>query len=211
MADTLNVALREQLGTNRTRQLRRTGQVPAILYGHGEKSVNLSISIAEVNSAIRRGSKVVDIRGAVSDSALIRDIQWDAFGSTILHLDLTRVSADEKVHVTVPVELRGEAPGVREGGVVEHVTHEIEIECAANALPEKLVVSVNELHMGQSVVASDLELPEGASLLSDADAVIVHVVEPVPEETEGADVPGADGTEPEVIGGRKEGEEEGGE
>ena len=210
MSDTLNVAVREQLGTNHTRRLRRSGQVPAILYGHGEKNVNLAIAATEVNGAIRHGTKVVEIRGAVTDSALIRDVQWDAFGSTVLHLDLTRVSADEKVHVTVHVELRGEAPGLREGGVVEHVTHEVEIECAVNALPDKLVVSVNDLHLGQSIVASDLELPKGATLLSDADAVIVHVIEPS-VEVEGADVVGADGAEPEVIGGRPDEEDESGE
>lgn len=207
MADTLNVAVREQLGTNHTRRLRKSGYVPAILYGHGEMNVNLTIAATEVNGAIRHGTKVVDIRGAVTDSALIRDVQWDAFGSTVLHLDLTRVSADEKVEVTVQVELRGESPGLREGGVVEHVTHEVEIECAVNALPDKLVVSINDLHLNQSIIASQLELPKGAVLLSDADAVIVHVIEPV-EQLDEAEVPGAEGAEPEVIGGGKEEEEE---
>ena len=208
MADTLNVVVREQLGTNHTRRLRKAGQIPAILYGHGEKNVNLSIPGAEVNTAIRHGSKVVDVRGALSDSALISEIQWDAFGSNILHLDLIRVSADEKVEVSVAVELRGEAPGIREGGVTEHVTHEIQIECAVNALPEKLTVSVNELHLGQSIVASDLELPEGAVLLSEPEAVIVQVVEPT-EVPEGEEIPVGEGAEPEVIGEKpdEEGEE----
>jgi len=209
MSATLNVAVRELVGTNHTRRLRKSGHVPAILYGHGEKNVNLAIAATEVNGAIRHGTKVVEIRGAVTDSALIRDVQWDAFGSTILHVDLTRVSADEKVVVTVQVELRGEAPGLREGGVVEHVTHEVEIECAVNALPDKLVVSVNELHLGQSVLASDLPLPSGATLLSDADAVIVHVIEPT-AEVEDADLPG-EGAEPEVIGGRPDEEDASGE
>ena len=207
MADTLNVSVREQLGTNHTRRLRRSGHVPAILYGHGEKNVNLSIAASEVSSAIRHGAKVVDIRGAVSDSALIRDVQWDALGSTVIHVDLPRVSADEKVEVTVQVELRGEAPGAREGGVVEHVTHEVEIECAVNALPDKLVVSINDLHLNQSITAAQLELPGGAVLLSDAEAVIVHVVEPV-EQSDEAEVPGAEGAEPEVIGGRPDEEDE---
>ncbi len=210
MADTLNVAIREQLGTNKTRQLRQAGQIPAILFGHGEKNVNLAIPTKEIEGAIRHGAKLVDIRGAVSDSALISDIQWDSFGSTVLHVDLTRVSADEKVQVVVPVELRGDAPGVREGGVVEHVTHEIEIECAANALPEKITVNLNEMHMGASVSASDLELPEGATLLSEAEAVIVHVIEPT-ADADAEEVPGADGAEPEVIGAKDEEDGEGGE
>ena len=206
MADTLNVAVREQLGTNHTRRLRRAGNIPAIMYGHGEKNVNLSVPGPEVYSAIRHGSKVVDVRGAVSDSVLISEIQWDALGSSILHLDLIRVSADEKVEVSVPIELRGEAPGIREGGITEQVTHEIEIECAVNALPEKLVVSVNELHLGQSILASDLELPQGAVLLGEADAVIVQVNEPTEEAEE--EIPGAEGAEPEVIGEKRDEEEE---
>ena len=117
--------------------------------------------------------------------------------------------ADEKVTVTVAVELRGEAPGTREGGVVEHVNHEVDIECAVNALPEKIVVSVNELHMGDSISAGALELPDGASLKSAADAIVVQVVEPA-AEVEEAEVPDAEGAEPEVIGAKPE-EEEGGE
>ena len=206
MSDTLNAVVREQLGTNHTRRLRRSGQVPAILYGHGEKNVNLAIPGTEVSSAIRHGTKVVQVQGAISDSALISEVQWDAFGSTVLHLDLIRVSADEKVEVSVPIELRGEAPGTREGGITEHVTHEVQIECAVSALPEKLVVSVNDLHLGQSILASDLELPEGAVLLTAADAVIVHVIEPT-ADVEGEEIPG-EGAEPEVIGEKHDEEEE---
>ena len=105
-------------------------------------------------------------------------------------------------------------PSVRqsctEGGVVEHVTHEVEIECAVKALPEKLVVSVNDLHLGQTILASALELPQGANLRSAADAVIVHVIEPT-KEAEGAEVPGAEEAEPEVIGGRPDEEDESGD
>ena len=139
MADTLNVSVREQLGTNHTRRLRWAGQVPAILYGHGEKNVNLSIAATEVNGVIRHGAKVVDIRGAVTDSALIRDVQWDALGSTVIHLDLTRVSADEKVEVTVQVE-------PQEGSDPAKTATEV----AAQLAREPGFVKVNVLSLEQS-------------------------------------------------------------
>jgi large subunit ribosomal protein L25 len=205
MAETLNAVTREQLGTKNTRRLRKSGQVPAVIYGHGEKTISLAIPTGEVHAAIRHGARLVDVKGAVTDSALIREVQWDAFGIEVLHLDLTRVSADETVQVYVVIELRGEAPGTKEGGVLQHVTHEVEIECLARSIPEKLEVSVNELHVGDSILAAALPLPEGGKLLSSTEAVVVQCVEAAVEDDEEA-VPGADVAEPEVIG-RKEEEE----
>lgn len=207
MSEMLNVTAREQLGTKHTRRLRRSGQIPAVLYGHGEANVNLAIPASEIQSAIRHGSKLVDIRGAVSESCLIRQVQWDPFGVEILHLDLTRVSADEAVHIVLPVELKGEAPGLKEGGIVEHFVHEVEIECPVRSLPEKLVVSLAGLRLGQAILASQIVLPEGAKLLSDEDAMIAHCVTPLAPAEPTPGVPTAEGIEPEVIT-RKPKEEE---
>jgi len=206
MAEALNVVVRDQLGSRNTRRLRKAGKIPAVLYGHGEQNVNLALPASEVSAAIRHGAKLLDIRGAVSESVLIREVQWDAFGIAVLHLDLTRVSADESVHVTLPVELRGEAPGTKEGGIVEHVIHELTIECPVRSLPERLEVSVKELHLGQSITAGQVPLPAGAKLLQSAELVIVHCVAPAGELEEVA-LPGAEAAEPEIIG-RKRAEEE---
>ncbi len=205
MADVLNVTQRPQLGSRSSRRLRRSGQVPAVLYGHGKENVNLTIPAGELYHAVRYGSKLVEVRGAVQDSALIRDVQWDAYGQEVLHVDLARVSAEEAVEITLAVELRGEAPGSREGGVIDHSTHEIEIRCPAKAIPENFVVNINSLHLGESITASDLPLPEGAELLTDPDQVIVSCEEPVAEIEE--EVAAAE-AEPEVIGRKEEGEEE---
>ena len=208
MADVLNVSNREALGTSNTRRLRKTGHIPAILYGHGQDCVNLTIPANEVASAIRHGTKVIDIVGAATDSVLIREVQWDPFGSEILHVDLTRVSADETVAVTLVVELRGEAPGLKQGGVVDHHLHEIEIECPAGEIPDRLSVSINNLNLGESVTAGDVEIPGSATLITPDDQIIVQCIEPAEEAGEDD---GAESLEPEVIGRKAEDEEGGGE
>ncbi|MFO0904188.1 MAG: 50S ribosomal protein L25 [Pirellulales bacterium] len=205
MKESLQVKVREQLGTRQTRRLRQDGLVPAILYGHGEKNVSLSVPAVQVKHAVRHGARLVDLSGDVTETALIREVQWDAFGIDVLHLDLARVSADETVEVTLPIELRGAAPGSREGGVVEHVKHEARILCPVVSLPERLELSINNLHLEQSLTLADLTLPAGASIVGDADEIVVHCVKPKTAEEEAA---AGGGAEPEVIG-RKKADEEG--
>ena len=205
MAETLNVEIRQARGKRNAKRARQAGDIPAVLYGHGESSVSLSVHKDQVAAALRHGSRLVDLKGAVNESALIRELQWDTYGIEVLHVDFARVSEDERIEVTVPVELRGEAPGVREGGVVEHLVHEVEIECLATSIPEKMQVNINHLKLLETIMASQLTLPEGAKLLSDAEAMVVQCVEPAAEvEAEG--VP--ESAEPEVIGRKAEDEEE---
>lgn len=206
MAEQLTVELRESKGKRNTRRLRKAGSVPAILYGHGEENLSLSVPADQLDLLIHHGVRIVTLAGAVNQSAFIRDVQWDVWGTHALHVDFTRVRADETVKVEVAIELRGEAPGVKEGGVVEQLVHEVAIECPAAAIPEKIVVNVNDLALGGSIVQSALELPRGATAEGNPDDVIVQCVEPqeVPEEEEAAAVEG----EPEVIGGKKEEEEQ---
>ena len=106
MAEALKVELREKRGKRKARQLRRGGAIPAILYGHGQESVSLTVPREAFVTALRHGTRLVDLQGAVSESALIRDLQWDTFGVDVLHIDFARVSADERITVTVAVELR---------------------------------------------------------------------------------------------------------
>jgi len=207
MAEQLQVEKRAAGGKHENRRLRQAGKIPAILYGHGEENVCLSVKAEQLDAAIRHGSQMVDMTGAVSESALIREIQWNTWGTEALHVDFTRVSRHERIEVEVPIELRGEAPGLREGGVVEQLTHEITIRCRADAIPEKFELNVNELQLNESLTAAELELASGAELIDPPTTVIVSCNPPmeVPEEVEEA----AEG-EPEVIGA-KEGEEGEGE
>jgi large subunit ribosomal protein L25 len=209
MAEQMMVELRRERGKLNNRRLRRDGKIPAVLYGHGEENVCLAVSAEAFRALLRHGSRLVDLAGAVSESAFIRDMQWDTWGTHVLHVDFTRISADEIVEVTVAIELRGEAPGVREGGVINQLIHDVEIACPAGAIPEKLQANINHLKLEESIPLSAISLPQGAKLLvEDLDAIVVECVVPqeLPEEAAAEAVSG----EPEVIGAKKEeeGEEE---
>ncbi|QDU92759.1 50S ribosomal protein L25 [Lignipirellula cremea] len=197
MSDVFNVSVREERGTKRARRARAKGQIPAVLYGHGEANVLLSVDAVEVASAIRHGGHLIDLKGGVNESALIKAVQWDAMGIGVLHVDLTRVRKGEKVEVTVPIELHGFAPGAQQGGVVEQTLHEVKITCPVNKLPDKIEVNINQLQLGDVIHVSDLQLDSEIEVLEDAEAGVVNCHEPVvvqEEEGEG------DSAEPEVIG-----------
>jgi len=205
MAEVFHTKLREQTGKRNMRRLRDAGSVPAILYGHGEAPVNLALGRDEVKTLVRHGARVVDLEGAVTEKAFVRELQWDTFGVEVLHLDLTRVSVDERVTVEVNVELKGISPGTAAGGVVDHITHTVEIECLVVSIPEKVILRLGDLQLDGHLNADKIELPEGVTLVTDPDTVIVTCALPVAaDEAAGA----SDGSEPEVIG-RKAGDEEG--
>lgn len=201
MSEVFNVTQRSEVGRQANKRLRREGSIPAVLYGHNEASISLSVKKEEVAAALRHSGKIVELKGAVTESALIRSVQWDTFGIDVLHVDLMRVSASETVDITISLELRGESPGARSGGVVNFITHEIEITCPVSTIPEHLYVNIGNLQLGDAIHASDVELPSGAKLLSDGHAVIVNCTAPlaVPE-------PGVGGAavEPELIRKPKE-------
>lgn len=208
MAETLEVARRDQTGKRRMRRMRAGGDIPAVLYGHGQETVTLSIPAEQLAACIRHGARMVDLTGAVSESALIREIQWDTFATDVLHVDLTRVDKSELVEVTLAIELRGVAPGTRAGGVVQQPLHEVDIECPAGSIPENIEVNINHLQLDQAIHTRELELPEKAKLLTPEEQIVVQCVMPTIVEEEEEAVPG-EGAEPEVIG--KADEEEGDE
>lgn len=210
MAENLNVKRREKLGGSNNRRLRRLGRVPAVLYGHGEASVPLSLDSTAVMGVIRHGGKLVKLQGDLSEGAFIKAVQWDVYGKDLVHIDLLRVSDTEKVRTTVTIELKGTAAGLSEGGIVEFVVHELDIECPAAAVPEKLIVNINDLHLGKAIHAREVPLPEGAQVLDDEDMVIVHCIAPHLEgdaDVAGAAEPGS--VEPELIRKEKAAEDEG--
>ena len=196
--ETLEVAKRDGVGSTAAKKLRNAGRIPAVLYGHGEENVNLSLKTDAITRLIFAGSKLVDLTGDLTESALVSDVQWDSFGSEVIHVDLTRVSKTESIEVAVPIEVHGEAPGTKQGGMLQFVTHEVTISCAASALPEHIQVNVGQLGMNAAILASELTLPAGATLLSPGTDMIVQVTQPsgVAAESTPADAV----AEPEVIG-----------
>lgn len=204
MSETLAVESRELRGKRNNRRLRASGKIPAVLYGHGQDPVSLAVPGEQFDAMIRQGSRMVALTGAVNESAFIRECQWDTWGNHVVHVDFTRISAHEKVQVQVSIELRGEAPGVKEGGVIKQLLHEIELECEAADIPEKLEININELELNGSITVAALELPAGSKVSEDLEQDIVQcteVTEQAEEELEGGEV------EPEVIGRKKEDEE----
>ena len=192
------------------RRLRSEGKIPAVLYSRGD-NVSLTLDVREINSVIRHGSPIVELAGAVTQSAMIREVQWDAFGANVLHLDLTRIDASEVVEVTLQIELVGVSPGSKQGGTVRHLTQELDVMCPATNVPDKLKLRINDLELDSSITAADVTLPEGAKLVTDPTTTIVQCLVVEAAEAAEADEEGEEGAsaEPEVIGRKAEEEGEG--
>jgi large subunit ribosomal protein L25 len=180
--------------------------VPAVLYGHKQETVALSVPAEETAWAIRHGARVVDLKVESGvESALIAEVQWDHLGKELVHIDFQRVSRDERIKLTVPIELRGTPPAAAVG-VLEQPLHTLHIECLVTAVPESIRVPIQELQVGSAIHVRDLHLPEGVVVLDDPDAIVLQLKAPVVE----AEAPAAPAgpAEPEVIGRAKEEEAE---
>ncbi len=201
---------REAGSSSVARRLRKQALVPAVLYGRKQGNVLLSLHRDEIEKLIHAHTAIVQvIWDGQSDSTQIRDVQYDALGDHVLHVDFLRISLTELVTVSVPVETHGDAPGVAAGGLLELRLHELEVTCLPTAIPERLRVEVGMLEIADDLRVGQVEFPEGVTPTADADAVVVVVSPPVGEEEEEEEegLLGEAAAEPEVIG-RVAGEEE---
>ncbi|MGE0609174.1 MAG: 50S ribosomal protein L25 [Pirellulales bacterium] len=205
MSESLSVQVRDSRGKRNCRRARKAGSVPAVLYGQGADNMSLAIPADQVAAVLRHGARLVDLTGAVHEKAFIRDLQWDVYGTSVLHMDLTRISENQMVRVKVVVELRGTAAGIKDGGVVDHHMHELDIDCRVLAIPEKITVSINDLQLDGEITVADLQLPDGVIVHAEPTDVVVQCITPREETEESGTEAGA---EPELIG-RKAGDEEG--
>lgn len=189
---------RTERGSAACRRLRWQGLVPGNVYGHAAETTSVKVAHDVITAIVKSGSKVVDLDvSGKQDKALIREVQWDAFGEHITHFDLMRVDPTERVTLHVPVVLKGTAPGALSGGVLEQPLHSITLDCLAYLIPDTITVRIGSLGVGQAIHVKDLELPESAHCQTPADAIVVHVVEVKTKEilpTDGA------AAEPELIG-----------
>src|SRR5579862_3455953 len=169
----LVVKSRAESGSAACRRLRWSGQIPGNIYGHNAPPTSVVISSEALTPVLKSGSRVVDVEldGKV-DKAVVREIQWDVFGRTIQHFDLLRVDPNERVNIVVPLELKGTAPGVLMGGVLEQPMHSITIDCLAYQIPDTIQVRIHSLELGKSIHVSDLILPEGSNAHAAADAIV---------------------------------------
>jgi large subunit ribosomal protein L25 len=201
---------RETFGTRKLKPLRKQGQIPGIVYGHGQPPLPVALSLHDVGVALAHGERLLelDVEGKIQN-VLVKEVQYDPMGQEILHVDLARVDLDERVKVTVPIVLRGTPAGAAEGGVLHQVTAQATIECTVRSIPEDLRMSVAEMKIGDVLQMKNLTLPEDAKLVSDAETIVAtvsivkeEVVAPAAAAVEAAVA------EPEVIGEKKEEPEE---
>jgi large subunit ribosomal protein L25 len=192
-------------GSRVARRLRRQGRIPAIVYGHKQTPLPVSVARDDVWQMVKAASHLAELKvGDGSEMVLVRDVQWDHLGKEIIHLDFARVSADERIHTEVRLELHGTAPGTSEGGMVEFLVHSLEVTCRAIAIPDSIRVEIGELHVGDGVHVRDLVLPEGVEANADPDLLIVHVVARAAAPEPAAAAAEAAAAEPEVIGRKAE-------
>ncbi|MFC8173294.1 MULTISPECIES: 50S ribosomal protein L25/general stress protein Ctc [unclassified Streptomyces] len=182
-------SVRSEFGKGAARKIRRANQVPVVLYGHGTDPVHLTLPGHELLLALRTPNVLLslDIEGKGQELAIPKAVQRDPLKGFLEHVDLILVKRGEKVTVEVPVQAEGElAAG---GNLLEHVLNTLSVEAEATHLPESFSVSVEGLEAGASVLAKDIELPKGTTLVTDADAVVLQVLAAQAEE------PAAEGDE----------------
>jgi large subunit ribosomal protein L25 len=198
---------RIQIGSRVVSRLRKEGMIPAVIYGHGQATESITLNEHEVELTVRRGERLLelDLEGR-KETAMVKEVQYDTYGQRILHIDLARVNLDERVHVTVPIILKGTPAGVSEqGGMLQQVAGEVTIEVTVRAMPEHIDVLVGKMKVGDHLTMADLPLPAEAKLLDDPE-LMVAIVTVVAEEEEAAPAEGE--AQPEVIGEKKEEEGE---
>jgi large subunit ribosomal protein L25 len=209
MAETvqLEVQTRNRFGTQAAARLRRQGLLPAVVYGHKQATLTIAIKAEDFQGIVRHGVRLVELKtDGSAEQALIQEVQWDHLGKEVLHVDFRRVSKDERVVLPVPIHLRGQAPGVSAGGILDQPLHVLEVECLASAVPEAIRLSIGELQIGAIVHVRELPFPPGVQPMADPDAIVVQIVAPQAPPEEAA-APAPEQAEPEVIGRAKPGEE----
>ena len=211
----LKASSRKEIGTQQTKKLRNKKLVPAVVYGEEIQPIPVHVSLDEFLRALhtKAGENVVlrlEISGEKNQeqTVIIKDIQHNPVTDVIRHVDFMTISLTEKIKVNVPLHVTGEgdAPGLKQGGVLDVVHHEIEVECLPTNIPERINVDIAKMEIGDSVHISELNLPSEVTAELSGDEVAVAIHAPKAEEAPAEEEAKA---EPEVIGKeKKEGEEE---
>jgi large subunit ribosomal protein L25 len=211
--------VRASRGKNEAHRTRRAGQIPAVIYGSHKDPVSISVNPREIAKITRSATGYntifkLEIAGGETTPVMVVDQQLDPIRGTLLHADFKRIDLTKRIRVNVPVTTTGEAKGVKvQGGLLEVITRSIEIECLPDDIPEKFVVDVTELMIGQAKRASDVALTGSMKLVSSPETVIAHsvalraeeVVAPAADAAAVTPAAGAAAAEPEVIKkGKKE-------
>lgn len=184
----LGVELREQRGKGVARKLRAAGRIPAVCYRRNGEPVPISLDPKELDRLLRKASSgintLIDLKVAGGGDfngrqVLVKELQRDPISGAYLHADLYAVDLQQMIHVSVPINLKGTPIGVSlGGGVLDHATRELDVECLPNAIPEEFAIDVSAIEVGDSLHVRDLTVPEGVEILNDPDISIMSVVAP---------------------------------
>jgi large subunit ribosomal protein L25 len=206
---------------NEARRVRRDGKIPAIVYGAGKESRPVSVDPRQVARILHSQSGYNTIFDLTLDGertkAMIVDWQYEPIKGSLLHIDLKRIAMHEKLHVNVPIVLKGEAAGVKQqGGILEQIAREVELECLPDDIPTAIEADVSELVFGKVMRIADLKHSDKVKFLSDPNQPVAHIISVKEEETPTPEAVAAEAAaapaEPEVIKkGKQETEEEGAE
>ena len=207
----LDVQVRDLVGTRKIKQVRRENAVPAIVYGGESKPTNIKVDRSNYERIMRHhhGQSVI-FRLNVMDgekqlrdySVIVKEEQHDPVSDKLVHIDFNRISLTKELEVKVPIETKGDPVGVkRDGGSLEHILWELPVICLPTKIPQKIVVEVGHLTIGDAIHVKDITLPEGVRTKQDPDTILVSVIPPMKEE---AMAPAEGGpTEPEVLKEKK--------
>jgi large subunit ribosomal protein L25 len=203
----LGVNSRSPEGSRAARRLRRTGRIPGVLYGGGSEPLNFDVDARELRLALASSGAVVDVSvdGSKSTPAVLKEAQRDPVRGHTTHVDLLRVRLDQPIHAVVPLELIGveDLPGVKQGGILEHLVRELNIEALPTEIPESIVHELGEMEIGDTLTRSAIVAPGGVTLLDDEEIVVVTISAPRLQAEVEAEIEG----ETELVG-EAEGEEQ---
>jgi large subunit ribosomal protein L25 len=208
----LDVHSRSADGSRAARRLRRSGRVPGVLYGGGGDSQGFDVDARDLRLALAKSGAVLDlsIDGGKATPVVLKEAQRDPVRGQTVHIDLLRVRLDQAIHAVVPLELTGidDTPGVKEGGILEQIVRELNVEALPTAIPEAIEHAVGEMQIGDTIGLDAIAMPEGVTLLDEIEEAVVATLSPprlqteeeeeVESETElvgegGEDAEGADG------------------
>jgi large subunit ribosomal protein L25 len=184
----LDVSSRQAGGSRTARRLRRTGRVPGVLYGGEAQAVSFDVDARELRHALARSGAVLDLSvdGAKATPVMLKEAQRDPVRGETVHVDLLRVNLDQAIHAVVALELTGvdDSPGVKEGGVLEQITREVNVEALPTAIPESIVHEVSEMQIGDTLMLSAIRPPQGVTLLDDLEETMIATLTPPRLQTE---------------------------
>jgi large subunit ribosomal protein L25 len=197
---------RSELGSRANKRLRDAGFIPGVIYGHKEAVVPVTLPKKETVTYLSRGAHLFDLAvDGRSEKVLVKEVQYDHLGIEVIHVDFARVSLDEKVEITVPLELKGTPKGEADGGVLQQMLNELHVECLVTDIPDVIRFNVSEMGLNSVLHIKELQLPKGVRALQDEDQIVATVRE-IAETTDETAAPAEGAAEPEIIGKKEEDE-----